>query len=434
LNSADETAFRAISVLWFGSIFGAGFAFLTQVLLARELGPAVFGLFSATLGMVMLVTPLSSFGLGGFWLSVFGHEGWAATRWLRGSFHFVLASSSLVIAALLGWASLGPHDATTRSLLTLLTVYVFGQASMELVSARLQLEGRYAHLALWQLTPHLLRFFLIATLAYTTGELLTATNAAYSYAAVSVGTLLIAAYLVNRMYRGKFYLQGHGHQTFADTPQPALPTMRDVAAKTWPYGLTGVLYLVYFQSDIILLKYIAGDEAAGIYNVGFIITAAIYLLPSVVYQKFLMPKLHLWANHDRERFYKTFRTGSTAMLLIGLVAMVATWMIAPPAIRLLFGANYEQSVSVIMVLSLAIPVRFFASSAGATLSTQHHVVKKARIMAIGAAINVLLNFAIIPQFGVAGAAATTVATEMLIAFLTHRYAHRQIFSEPLQKK
>ncbi|MBW6519414.1 MAG: oligosaccharide flippase family protein [Desulfoarculaceae bacterium] len=76
---------------------GAGCAFLTQVLLARELGPAAFGAFAAALAMVVLVAPLAGFGVAGFWLKAFGQEGWQAVRWLRASLKYTLLNTLLVL-------------------------------------------------------------------------------------------------------------------------------------------------------------------------------------------------------------------------------------------------------------------------------------------------------------------------------------------------
>ena len=143
-----KQAIKAISLLWLGSILGAGCAFLTQMLLARELGPDAFGVFAAALAMVVLVTPLASFGIGAFWLKAFGQEGWAAVRWLRESLKYTLITTLLVLSALFTWAMFGPHDETTRNLLMVLSVYLLGQVAVELVSAKLQLEERYLALAL----------------------------------------------------------------------------------------------------------------------------------------------------------------------------------------------------------------------------------------------------------------------------------------------
>ena len=56
--------------------------FLTQTLLARELGPAAYGLFASSLVTVTMIAPLAGFGLTQFRLKVYGVEGWAAHRWI----------------------------------------------------------------------------------------------------------------------------------------------------------------------------------------------------------------------------------------------------------------------------------------------------------------------------------------------------------------
>src|SRR3546814_7151118 len=64
------------------------------------------------------------------------------------------------------------------------------------------------------------------------------------------------------------------------------------------------------------------DEAAGVYNVAFVIMSAVYLIPSVIYQKFLLPKIHIWANHDQETFVKAYEKGRLFMFLTGIAAML----------------------------------------------------------------------------------------------------------------
>src|SRR3546814_19726784 len=44
--------------------------------------------------------------------------------------------------------------------------------------------------------------------------------------------------------------------------------------------------------------------------------------PSVIYQKFLLPKIHIWANHDQETFVKAYEKGRLFMFLTGIAAML----------------------------------------------------------------------------------------------------------------
>jgi O-antigen/teichoic acid export membrane protein len=55
-------ALGAVSMLWITTAIGAGLAFFTQALLARELGPSQYGLFSS-LATITMISPLAGFGL-----------------------------------------------------------------------------------------------------------------------------------------------------------------------------------------------------------------------------------------------------------------------------------------------------------------------------------------------------------------------------------
>jgi len=422
---SKKQSVKTISLLWLGSILGAGCAFLTQVLLARELGPAAFGVFAAALGMVILVAPLASFGVGGFWLKAFGKEGWQAIRWLRGSLKYTLLTTCVVMVALLSWAEFGPHDATMQGLLAVLSFYLLGQIAVELVSAKLQLEERYLALALWQFLPHLLRLSLVAMLALLMIDLMTLNNIAISYAVISFGVFIAGVFFMWRMSSGHFALKGHAEvrkdSITSDT------SIEQVAAQSWPFGLAGVFYLIYFQSDIILLKYLKGDEAAGIYNVAFVIMAAVYMLPSVIYQKFLLPKIHRWANHDRDTFYKVFRTGNWVMLVLGILAMLAIWLLASWGVKTLFGNSYIGAILPLSILALAIPIRFIATNVGSTLVTQEHMRRKVWFMGVTALINIILNMMLIPQHGVLGAAVATVISDVFLLGMYANSVKRHVF-------
>lgn len=412
-----KSAAKSISLLWLGSIAGAGCAFITQVILARELGPASFGVFAAVLSMIMLVTPLAGFGVGSFWLKAFGQEGWAAQRWFHKSFLFISLTTFFVIIALMAWAFLGPHDSLTTFLITVMTFYLLGQLVVDLVSAKLQLEESYLRLAIWQFLPHLLRLLIIVFFAYIVTTQLTLNIAVYAYALISLCVFGLGAWLLSQLYIGKLRLKGHGDKSKSPDYQIKSVKLRDIASQSWPFGFAGIFYLIYFQSAVILLKYLVGDEAAGIYNVAIIILVAVYMLPSVIYQKFLLPKMHRWSNNDRKMFYQVFRVGNWGMLILGVVAMILIWLFAPFGIKSLFGAEYQGAIMPLMILAFAVPLRFVSTSVGAVLVTQEHMQKKVCYMGIVALINVIFCLILIPVYGVIGAAiATTISDIVLLLF------------------
>lgn len=434
-GSAMRKALGAISLLWFGSLIGAGLAFLTQVLLARELTPAGYGVFAAALATVTLLAPLAGFGVQGFWLKVFGAEGWQATRWLPASFRFVTMSSMVTLSIFLAWAVWGPHDESTKRLLFLFSPVIFGYFFLELVTSKFLLEEHFRRLALWQLFPHLARLLLIVLVVLVVVERPGVGLIAGVYASVAFVVLIIGCMQLSAMKRGVFDLKGHGRATNVRPDEACNANsirVLDVGRQAWPFGLATVFHLIYFQSDIILLKYISGNEVAGIYNVAFTVMAAVYLLPSVIYQKLLLPKIHRWANNDRDKFYQVYRKGNIAMLVLGLAAMLAIWSAAFWAIPMLFGEEYREAVLILNILALCAPVLFVASSVGATLVTQEHMARKVKYMGVVALINITLNVLLIPYFGAIGAAVSTVVSNMMLLIIYYRAAQRTVFGVDLR--
>lgn len=414
-------ALKAISLLWVGSLLGAGLGFLTQIILARYLGPGRYGAFSASLTTVTLLAPLAGFGLQAFWLKAFGQEGWAARRWLPASFKFVASSTLLVGALLIMWAEFGPHGIDTRYSLVILTSYLAGQAILELVSTKLQLEEKYLTLSAWQLTPHLGRLAIIVGFVMVMDESISTVDVSIIYSIVAIVFTLLGIYPLWQMTNRRFTLKEHGPFSGHLNKATVYPSVYETCSQAWPFGLAVIFHLLYYQSNIVLLQKLDGDNAAGIYNVAFIVMTGVYLLPSVIYQKFMLAKLHRWARHDKDMFYKAYRQGNLAMVVLGVLAAICLWGIVPYMVPLLFGDAYKTAVNLLLILSFCAPLRFVAMSVGAVLVTQEHMRKKVKYMGVVAVVNIILNLVLIPKFSYYGAAIATLISEALLLIL-YRYA------------
>ena len=422
VNSFILKTLSSISLLWLGSLFGAGIALITQVILAKELTPSDYGVFASAVATISLFVPLASFGVQGYWLKIFGLEGWSALRWLSLSFCFVALCTLFTLFCIAIWANFGPHNNSFRWLLFILLPMVMAYSVIELVGGKFKLEERFTSLALWQLIPHLLRFLFILLFLFTASEGANVYSIGGIYALVALIMIIIGVFQLIAMRYGQFALAGHikpGANEGNKLNKTALDLSKIslLAKNTWPFAITSLLYLVYFQSDIIILKYLKGDEAAGIYNIGFIIMASVYLLPNAIYQKFLLPKFHRWAYHDRSRFLASYRFGNGCMLLLGTLVAVFIALTTPLIIPSLFDAVYIEAIDVLSILSLCIPLHFLATSIGAALVTNENIRRKVFYIGVAAAINVLLNLKLIPLYGIMGAAYSTLLSEGVLLAL-----------------
>lgn len=406
---------RAISLLAFGSLVGAFAGIISHTLLARQLGPAGFGSFNSALATANLLAPLAAFGVSGFWLRAFGKEGWAATRWIGPSLTFTKVSTGIVIGVMCTWAFVGPHDEVSRNLLLILSLIIFGQVGISLAKSKLQLEERYAALATLLAATNIMRALFIFGAASSSWFLLSPISAAIGYAGVSAVLLGYSVFELKKM-KGGLQLKGH-FQTSSGWLES--PSMMNVASGSWRYGLDGLIFLIYYQIDIVLIRYLAGEVEAGLYSAAYLIVGATYLFPGVLFQKFLLPKLHRWTHHDRKKLRQVLRVGTVSMFIIGIFIAASLAYLAPILLPFVFGASFAEGIPLLLILCLCIPIKFASASAGAVLTSGTILTNKLIIMLSAAVFNVIANFIFIPSFGASGAAWVTLGTEsiVLLSFL-----------------
>lgn len=415
----------AITMLWFATAVGAGMVFLTQVLLARTLGAAPYGLFASSLAMVGMVAPLAGFGLAQFWLKVYGGEGWGADRWLRPSIRFLGITSALTVTIVVVWAFTGaPRDATTM-LLALLPV-VAGVLVAALISSKLRLEERHRALALWQLMTPGSRLVVALLLLLAPG--MGSHGVAVGYGVISLAVAALGASQLRTMLHGGLALHGHGARPIAAAPvaysEVRGPGVGALWSQAWAFGLAAVLYPVFFQIGTVLVKYFDGNAEAGIFGIALAVMTAIYLIPATLYQKFLLSKQQRWAVHDPVRFWRVYRQGNLGMLAGGVLLGLLMVTVAPWAVPLAFGPAYRPVVPVLMILAVCIPLRFLSTSVGSALLNERHMRYRVFAMGLSALVVVMLDVWLIPIHHERGAAVATVIGELALLAALHAGVRR----------
>ena len=426
LSSSLRRAVTTISMLGVATATGAVMVFLTQTLLARELGPQAYGLFASSLATVTMIGPLAGFGLTQFRLKIYGAEGWTAHRWVGPSLRFTVFTTSIAIAILVFWALvIAPHNGTRFALLVLIPV-VFGILSIDQMSNKLRLEDRYGAMALWQMAIPGSR--LVVAIALLLVPQLTGRFVAVSYCLISLLVALCAAPQIRKMVTGELDLRGHGPRP----PEPAVPMpdpgMASLWSQAWAYGAFAVLYPVFFQISTILLKYLHSDAQAGLYSIGLAVMTAIYLIPTTIYQKFLLLKLHRWNAHDKPKFWRVYRQGNVAMFLLGLLISIALVIVSPWVVPVVFGEHYRGVIGILMILAFCPPIRFLSTAMGSALVIDQHMRLRVYAMAAATVVAVVFNALLIPRFGAHGAAWATVCSELVL--LAGTYWGVQKFNKP----
>lgn len=416
----------AVGFLWGAQVLGAAAAFLSQLMLARTLSVSDFGALATALASINVLSALSGFGVGAYLLRVFGKEGWAGRQRAPHALKIVLASSGLMTMVGLAWAWSGVYGSSTGLVMSVLLWLVVEQAGRSIGAAVLQLEGRYVQMAVYHFLPHGLRL-IVASWALIAGWPILVV--AGGYAGVGLMVIIPYARALRRLLAGTISLQGHG-------PIPDEASSHNTARNgslgstlkgASPFAVTGLFYLLYAQSPVVLLGMLAGEGHAGVYSVALSVMSFVYLFPVAVYAQYLMPHLHRWAEHDPTRLLDVYRVGSTAVLVASLVFTGLVAGVAPWGVPILFGSTYREAARLLSVLALITPVHFLAIHVGSFLTTGGHLQKKIRYQGIVALVSLCSQCLLIPTFGVWGAVAGMLVTELVLVSAYLYGAARHVF-------
>lgn len=406
---------RPVVILAAGTLLAAAAGFSASIVFARTLGPTAYGKLATALTTANLLLPLAGAGVGALWYKLFGEEGAGARRWVGVSTRLVAATAvPLALAAAVIGAALAPDAESLHAGLMVAPLIIAG-AFVSLLMARYKIEEKYVRFVIVHLYHNGSRFAVAVLAALAGGGVVLV-----SYGLGMIALLVAAGAFVAVLRAGRTSsaaappagLEAHGSDAES-------ASVKAVGRKAWPYAAMGVLYMVFFQSDILMLRFLQGPEAVAQYGVAATVISATFMLPGVIFQKYLLPKIHRWAYDDTAKLRRVYAFCLRYMSAGGAGLGIALFLLASPLIGVLFGASYAEATAVLMILAFAVPARYVGSVVGAVMSTGDRVYSKVRIMAAGAAINILLNLALIPVLGAAGAAVSTVASEATVAALQH---------------
>jgi len=419
-----KSAIRSVSFIWVFGILGALFAFLLQVVLARSLEPASLGVIATQIALCGMFAPIAGLGIGQYWLLASGRK--EEGEWKKKSLAIYLHASPLVLIILV-IAGLAYGDSLFWYQILFLSLHVLSLTANELIIAQNQASGRFIWVALWQFVPNFLRFALIFAVTvlsvYVGSDLITFISFAYAVVAIfSVCYLIFSQSLQDR--KGLFK---YGLIEMAD--------FSVIRKDAMPFALGALFYFIYFQGDLLLVGVLLGMDSAGYYSVALTVIIGILIFPNSVYQRYLLPHLHVLANlpEKKNEMYSIYKRGNVLMLGLGLGVVLLGYLFVDILVSGLFGSVYDESLPVLKLLLLSIPFIFVASSAGAPLATSGNMKVKVKIMGVVAALSFLGNFILIPYFELMAVAYVKIVCNALLMILYVYYANKNVFGLVVRK-
>ena len=196
------------------------------------------------------------------------------------------------------------------------------------------------------------------------------------------------------------------------------PLAKTLLKESWPLILSGVTIMIYMRIDQIMLGQMVGDKAVGLYSAATRISEVWYFIPTTIVSS-VAPAIYAAKEVSEALYYQRIKQLIRMLVLISLVISVPMSFMSSKLVTILFGNGYSEAgkilaihiwASLFVFMGVATSPWFIAE--GLTEFSFHRTL-------IGAVVNVVLNFILIPSCGGIGAAIATVIAYAIAAFLAN---------------
>jgi O-antigen/teichoic acid export membrane protein len=188
-------------------------------------------------------------------------------------------------------------------------------------------------------------------------------------------------------------------------------------------GAAAICIQVYLNMDTVLLGIFKTSREMGLYTSAYKIVTLASTIPILIFTSFLP---HLIS--QEKTITKEWKTYVLAMFSIGLPIGIGIGLLAPAFISILYGAEYQDAVLPLRILSIDIFAVFVSVTFAQPLFLLGKEKKYLSIVAWSAGLNLLFNLFMIPLYGMIGAAITTVFAESLVAFRSWKAMKQEVTS------
>tara|TARA_R110001606_G_scaffold314556_6_gene461329 strand:+ start:6287 stop:7600 length:1314 start_codon:yes stop_codon:yes gene_type:complete len=400
--------------LLFDQILVLIITFAITAIVARYLGPELFGILSFAFALGALFGVVGKVGLEGIAVRELSIEG-ADQGSVLGTVFLIKGTGSFVAACVLVmYAFLAVEDALERNIIFVAALFVLS-SPLSVMNYWFQANvlGKYS--AISNTTGYLVSGLI--RLLFVWG----AFGAVY-FAVANLIQALTTAFLVWAFY------------TYKRAPsllswKPSWQVAKRLLSESASVFLGGIFGVIYLKVDQVMLRWLSNPEELGIYAVAVKISEATYFLPGAIMASFF-PLLVQLKKTDEAAYNSYLRAACDTVAMLSMAIIIGVVLFGQLFINLAFGPEFRGSSLILLIHILATPFIFLRTVFSRWILIEGMASFLVISQGLGALLNVVLNFALIPHFEGVGAAVATVlayAVASYFALLLHPRARPLFF-------
>lgn len=380
---------------------------LVGVWVARYLAPEQFGIFSYVIAFTAVFSGVAKFGLDAIIVRELinhpeRHDSYLGTAfWLKFLGAFIVLMLTAVIVPFTS------NDAATNIYIFIITFGLFFQ-SFEVVEFYFQSQVLARLISICKLIQLIFSSIAKIYLVLVQAELLWFVVVT----ALDALTLAISYFFAYRWQKNTAFYR-HFDRRLA----------KQLLKDSWPAVLSSIVTMLYMRIDQIMIKEMLGNHELGLYSASIRLVEALYFIPALISNS-LFPAILNARNNSNEQYLYRLKLLYCMMFWSGAILSVVFWLIGPAVVSFLYGEKYAGAADVIYIYSISLPFVFVFVASGKWIVAENFIVIALLRNGCAAVVGVVMNFILIPRFGILGGAFSTVVgfafSSIIFDFLTKR--------------
>lgn len=182
---------------------------------------------------------------------------------------------------------------------------------------------------------------------------------------------------------------------------------KDVASYSLPFTISGVAAFVYRSIDIFLILHFLGSFAVGVYGVAYAATSFMSIFSTAF--NFLGAPVASELEHGEniDDVFRVFQSVSRWLVIGSVCVLIPLGIFSTEFISVVYQSKYASGGSALTILAIGFAITNVLSIHGPILQSLGKSKELSFNSIVAAATNFVLNIALIPEFGIMGAAAAT---------------------------
>lgn len=368
------------------------FGFISGVILARYLGPGHYGQYSFSVSFCYLFMIISDFGLNDLYIKDIAANKGLAPKYIGASF-FIKPSIGVISICFL-YLILNILNYSNEIILytMIFSIHIFFINQINTISSVFRSYERMEYSAYISLIIGVFSLFFVSILSYLNQ---------------SLTTIIIFRVIVFILV---FWIGMYFLRCISISPNFNINKkfIFEVIKKSFPFLTSGLIHTLYIKIDLIMLSKMKGDV-----YVGYFTPAAndlffgLFIIPSTI-ATVLYPIFSRQYVSSVDKMRESINFSIKILAVLGAPISVGTFILSRQITYTIFGLQYDNSISVLQIIALAILFVFIREPLGYGLAS----IGKVRILMlaniISLIINIFINFIVIPIYAHVGAALTSV--------------------------